>query len=82
MNSIDVKMLVVAWTGIAASLLTNGKTIHTTFHLPLDINESTTCNITTNSAEGRAIMNTKILIWDEIFMASKLAFNAVDKTVP
>ena len=24
-------------------------------------------------------MNTKILIWDEISMASKLAFNAVDK---
>ena len=44
MNSIDVKMLVVAWTGIAASLLTNGKTIHTTFYLTLDINESTTCN--------------------------------------
>ena len=82
MNLIAVKMLVVTWTGIAASLLTNGKTIHKTFHLPLDINESTTCNITTNSAEGRAIMNTKILICDEISMASKLAFNAVDKTVP
>ena len=72
-------MLEVAWTGIAASLLTNGKTIHMTFHLPLDINESTTCNNATNSVEGRAIMNTKILIWDEISMASKLAFNAVDK---
>ena len=50
-----------------------------TFAMALDINEITTCNITTNSAKGRAIMNTKTLIWDEFSMASKLAFNAVDK---
>ncbi|XP_043482109.1 uncharacterized protein LOC122511114 [Leptopilina heterotoma] len=42
----------VAWTGIAANLLINGKTVHTVFKLPLTINEQTTCNIRSNTIEG------------------------------
>ena len=54
----------------------NTKTVTTTFKLPLDLDETSTCNITRNSKEGRSLTETKILIWDE--MAPNIAFNAVD----
>lgn len=38
----------VAWTGIAANLLTEGKTAHATLKLPFDITENTTCNVKAN----------------------------------
>jgi hypothetical protein len=32
------KVLSVAWTGIAATLLIEGRTVHSTFQLPLEMN--------------------------------------------
>ena len=37
LNSISITA--VAWTGLAAILLKGGKTVHTTFKFPLDIEE-------------------------------------------
>lgn len=68
----------MAWTRVAANLLTNGNTVHSTFRLPLEITEQSTCNIKPNSKEGHYLKNVKVIIWDEISMASKLAFEAID----
>jgi len=38
------KVLSVAWTGIAANLLIDGKTVHTALKLPFNILGDTTCN--------------------------------------
>ena len=43
------KSATAAWTGIAATLLTNGSTLHGLFKLPVLILDSSTCNITLNS---------------------------------
>ena len=74
----DIPLLCVAWTGIAANLSKNGKTVHTTFKLPLNITESTTCNVKHNSNDGKKFKEVQIIIWDEIAMTSNFAFKAVD----
>lgn len=75
----NIPFLCVAWTGIAANLLSNGKTVHTTFKLPLNITETTTCNIKHNSKDSEKLKEAQIIIWDEISMTSKFAFEAVDR---
>ena len=45
-NNIDIAQM--AWIGIAANLLINEETLHTTFKLPLYIFENTTCGIKFN----------------------------------
>ncbi|XP_065674125.1 uncharacterized protein LOC136091069 [Hydra vulgaris] len=46
------KSATAAWTGIAATLLTNGSTLHGLFKLPVPILDNTTCNVTPNSIHG------------------------------
>jgi hypothetical protein len=78
-NKDKVNVLAVAWTGIAANLLKNGKTVHTTFKLPLNITDVSTCNVKPNTPYGNYIKCINILFWDEISLASKFAFKAVDR---
>uniref|UniRef100_A0ABD2WQT2 ATP-dependent DNA helicase n=1 Tax=Trichogramma kaykai TaxID=54128 RepID=A0ABD2WQT2_9HYME len=75
----NVEVLPVAWTGIAANLLKNGKTSHIAFKLPLDITSDCVCNVSPNSIYGDYLRQVKIIIWDEISMASKDAFEAVSR---
>ena len=42
-----------AWTGIAATLLKKGCTLHGLFKQPVPILENSTCNVTPNSVNGR-----------------------------
>ena len=79
LNQESISVLSVAWTGIAANLLINGRTSHITFKLPLNINDESTCNISSNSEYGIKLRNVKFIIWDEITMTSKHVFEAVDK---
>ncbi|XP_076032957.1 uncharacterized protein LOC143020425 [Oratosquilla oratoria] len=45
----NVAVSTSAWTGIAATLLENGKTLHSVFKLPVPLTEAITCNIPPNS---------------------------------
>ncbi|MCH79953.1 ATP-dependent DNA helicase PIF1, partial [Trifolium medium] len=45
-------VLNVASSGIASLLLPNGKTAHSTFCIPLEINEKSTCNVKQDSVRG------------------------------
>ena len=62
-----------------SEFIKNGKTVHTTFKLPLNITESTTCNVKHNSNNGTKFEEIQIIIWNEISMTSKFAFEAVDR---
>ncbi|VDP08631.1 unnamed protein product [Heligmosomoides polygyrus] len=71
------KALTVAWTGIAANLLPNGRTASSTFRL-IVADQSRTSNMKRQSKEARDLMSVDIIIWDEAPMAPKLALEAVD----
>src|SRR6266542_3557172 len=61
-----VKIVIcVASSGIASLLLKGGRTVHSTFKVPLDIHESSSCNIRKNSDLAELIRCADLIIWDE-----------------
>ncbi|CAF1033668.1 unnamed protein product [Rotaria sordida] len=73
-----VHVMTVTWTGIAASLLPEGRTVHSRFKLPVPILETSTSSIRPNSKEAEEIRKTQVFIWDEAPMAPSYALNAVN----
>ena len=73
----------VASSGIAATLLSGGRTAHSTFKLPLDLDhtENPTCNISKGTDEACVLEQCQLIIWDECTMAHKHALEALDKTL-
>jgi len=74
-------VLNVASSGIASLLLPNGKTAHSTFSIPLDINEKSTCNITQQCPRAKLLRAASLIIWDEAPMMHRYCFQAFDRTM-
>jgi hypothetical protein len=74
-------VLCVASSGIAALLLSGGRTAHSRFKVPLDIHEDSVCAIPPTSQLAGLIHKTDLIIWDEVPMQSKLVPDAVDRTL-
>ena len=74
-------VLCVASSGIAAHLLPDGRTAHSRFGIPLDINELSVANIRKNTQLAELIRNTYLLIWDGVPMQHKFCFEAVHRTL-
>jgi len=72
------KVISVASTGIAATLLINGRTYHSQFKLFPPITETTASKIELSSPQAREIENAKLIIWDEATMTPAHALNALD----
>ena len=72
-------VLCVASTGIAALLLPNGRTSHSQFKIPLDLNESSVSSITKQSALGQLLRDVDLIIWDEVPMQHKYCFEVVHR---
>lgn len=70
-----------ASSGIAALLLSNGRTAHSRFKIPLELNSFSTCNIKVNSPLAGILRVTKLIIWDEAPMTHRHAFEALDRTL-
>lgn len=71
-------VLTVASTGIASTLLTNGRTYHSQFKLFPPITEATSSRIEFSSLEADILKSAKLVIWDEATMTPSHALNAVD----
>jgi len=52
----------IASSGIASLLLPEGKTAHSTFCIPLAINDESTCNINQGSLRAKLLLETKLII--------------------
>ncbi|XP_014676110.1 PREDICTED: uncharacterized protein LOC106816068 [Priapulus caudatus] len=63
--------LVVASSGIAATLLDGGRTAHSAFKLPFNLakRENPTCNISRSSTKAKLFQECKLIIWDEATFA-------------
>ncbi|XP_020997187.1 uncharacterized protein LOC107484148 [Arachis duranensis] len=70
----------VASSGIAALLLPGGKTTHSMFGIPTELNEDTVCRISKNSPKADLIRSAKLIIWDEAPMINRLEFEVLDRT--
>jgi PIF1-like helicase len=72
--------LCIASSGIAA-LLEGGRTAHSRFRIPLDINETLVANIDHQSFMLPVLKQTEVIIWDEVPMQHKYAIDSVDRAV-
>ena len=69
-----------AWSGIAAALLINGRTVSSRFGLPVPMpEENVQYNVKPNSAKGRLLKAAHIILWDEVSMSPVEALDAADR---
>ncbi|KYN10408.1 ATP-dependent DNA helicase PIF1, partial [Trachymyrmex cornetzi] len=75
------RVCTMAFTGIAATLLPCGKTVHKTFGLPAPLFEDSTSAIKIQSKEAKYLKEIDIFIWDEATMAPRYALEIIDRTL-
>ncbi|CAN1147166.1 ATP-dependent DNA helicase PIF1 [Linum perenne] len=73
--------LVVASSGIAATLLPGGVTAHSRFKIPIDVDYASTCVIKKGTSLARLMQQASLIVWDEAPMVHRLSFEAVDRTL-
>ncbi|XP_020979664.1 uncharacterized protein LOC107641255 [Arachis ipaensis] len=74
-------VLNVASSGIASLLLPGGRTAHFGFSIPITITDESTCNIKHGSLKTELLIQSSLIIWDEIPMLNKMCFEALDRTL-
>ena len=75
----EKKILMCAFTGVAAGLLPNGSTAHRVFGLPTDENQGTS-SIGKNSLLAEIIRKSDVLVVDEVSMLHKRLLEIIDMT--
>ncbi|KAG2781314.1 hypothetical protein PC129_g21445 [Phytophthora cactorum] len=71
----------VASSGVASLVLMGGRTAHSTFKIPLKLNDTSTCSIFKQSHLKGLIQNASLVIWDKAPMIHRHAFKAVDRSL-
>jgi hypothetical protein len=76
----DKRVCCMAWSGIAACLLINGRTVHTSFRLPLHCEKGeVACKVGANTVVGKELAAYDVFILDESSMVPRYALEAIDK---
>ncbi|XP_070013430.1 uncharacterized protein [Nicotiana sylvestris] len=70
--------LATTTSGVAASILPGGRTVHSRFKFPINIDEKFSCNIRKKSSLASLIHDAKLIVWDEVSMAKKNMIEALD----
>ena len=79
MRSEKKNVISVAWTGIAATLLIEGRTVHNIFQILLTLHETSTSSMHLNSKKAKTLIGADLIIWDEAPMAPLQALNTIDR---
>jgi ATP-dependent DNA helicase PIF1 len=75
--------IVVAMTtsGVAASILPRGRTAHSRFKIPLNIEDNGVCSFTKQSGKAKLLTRDSLIIWDETSMTKQQAVEALDSSM-
>lgn len=71
----------MALSGIAATLLGNGRTLHSRCKVPIRIDETSMCSITKREALSQLLRQAKLLVNNEVTMGHRHIFETVDRTM-
>ncbi|WJX61982.1 DNA helicase [Trifolium repens] len=76
-------VLTVASSGIAALLIPGGRTAHSRFAIPINVHETSTCEIPASATNdlSNLIRRAKLIISDEAPMMHRHCFECVDRTL-
>uniref|UniRef100_A0A8R1E8S9 ATP-dependent DNA helicase n=1 Tax=Caenorhabditis japonica TaxID=281687 RepID=A0A8R1E8S9_CAEJA len=77
LSSMNKNVQCTTWTGIASTLLSNGRTSASLFKLKIG-NDSKTSNHSEGSNETKKLKEMDVIIWDECSMISKTALETAD----
>ena len=77
----NIKVCSMAFTGIAATLLPNGKTLHKTFGLPVPMFHDSSSSFKLQSKDRQFLKETLVFIWDEAPIAPRYALEIVNRTL-
>lgn len=69
----------MASSGIASLLLPGGRTAHSRFKIPVEVDGYTSCNISKRTDLAKLIDQADVIVWDEAPMSHKHIFETVDK---
>ena len=64
-------MSISATTAIAATLLSNARTVHSTFKVPINIDETSTLQIKIQSDVADLLRKTELIVIDEVSTSLK-----------
>ncbi|XP_058216366.1 uncharacterized protein LOC131327288 [Rhododendron vialii] len=70
--------LATASSGVATSILPNGRTAHSRFKIPINGDGKLCCSISKQSGLATLIKQAVLIIWDEASMAKKQSIEALD----
>ncbi|KAG5539260.1 hypothetical protein RHGRI_019723 [Rhododendron griersonianum] len=70
--------LATATSGVAASILPNGRTAHLRFEIPLNRDGKLSCNVGKQTGLAKLLKATSLIIWDEASMAKRQSIEALD----
>ncbi|GBP64796.1 hypothetical protein EVAR_31918_1 [Eumeta japonica] len=75
--------LAVVSSEIAATLLNDEKTAHSTFKVPLTVSleQQSVCSIRKNGSLGKLLQETSLIIWYEYTMSHRAHIEAVNRTI-
>nr|GEZ46681.1 ATP-dependent DNA helicase PIF1-like [Tanacetum cinerariifolium] len=68
-------------TGTGGVYFVYGYGVHSRFHIPINMDETSTCSINAQSDMGALVKKCKLIIWDEAPMANKHCFEALDRSL-
>ncbi|XP_026410263.1 ATP-dependent DNA helicase PIF7-like [Papaver somniferum] len=72
-------VLTVASSGIASLLLDGGRTAHSTFKIPFNVQEDSNIGISKDSEYAQLLKEVRFVIWDEVSMQHRFCMEAVDR---
>ena len=71
--------LATASLGVAAGILPSGRTTHSRFKIPLQVDEYSVCLVNKQSGLAKLFDLARLIIWDEAPMVHRQAIEAVDR---
>ncbi|KAM0826657.1 hypothetical protein ACQ4PT_068727 [Festuca glaucescens] len=74
-------VLAVASSGVASLLLPGGRTAHSRFKIPIDISETSMCDIKRGTMLAGLVRSASLIIWDEALMTHRRCFEALDRSL-
>ncbi|KAI3515541.1 hypothetical protein L1887_14440 [Cichorium endivia] len=73
--------LATATSGVAANNMPGGRTAHSRFKIPINVDNNSMCSINKQSGTAQLLRAAKVIIWDEASMAKRQAVEAVDRSM-
>ena len=80
-RSMDRIAIATATSGIAASIMPGGRTVHSRFKIPIKIEDNSMCNFTKQSGTAALLREASLIIWDEVAMTRRQAVETLDRSL-